>query len=504
MKQAHETELSAIQAKAIDGVKNLFEEISESAGDLEAHDAEMNIFRGLRKIGVQLLDGYFTAKGTGDVGLVLQDDDGSKYKRVSQNQPFKYLSLFGKVEVTRTGYWCHGRPLIYPLDAQANLPYKHHSYALQELVNDLCKNIPFQEGVRHINKWIGVSISDFTAEQITQESSNNYEAFYASKPIPPAAPIEDHLVVSLDGKGVPMIKKEAAKIKAKLRKGEKRLKTKEALVGVVYTAAPKTRTAEEIAENLVYPEKSKERRKNEGLKADDTPRADNIRRLASVAKPKIKVVEEVLQEAEKRDPDRERALSILVDGDPTLERLAKEAFDSWPEEQQFLILDIIHVRDYVWKVAHALYQEGSDEAAAYVYKQLAKILKGQVNNVICGMKTSMGKRKLKGAKAKAILDTVRYFKNHKHMMQYDVYLHWGFQIATGVVESTCKSLVKNRMEGCGMRWSIVGAEAMLRLRSISLSHDWDDYWPFHISMERERLYGKTMRMLSNRSYALAA
>jgi hypothetical protein len=81
------------------------------------------------------------------------------------------------------------------------------------------------------------------------------------------------------------------------------------------------------------------------------------------------------------------------------------------------------------------------------------------------------------------------------MMAYDEYLDWGLPIATGMVESACKSVVKNRMEGCGMRWSLEGAEAMLRLRSVYLSEDWPAYWRYHVGAERNLLHGRVLRMI---------
>ena len=67
-------------------------------------------------------------------------------------------------------------------------------------------------------------------------------------------------MVSFDGKGVPMIKEEAAKLTAKLGTGEKRQKKKEALVGVSYTVDPKPRSPEALAELLVDPEAARARR----------------------------------------------------------------------------------------------------------------------------------------------------------------------------------------------------------------------------------------------------
>jgi len=55
----------------------------------------------------------------------------------------------------------------------------------------------------------------------------------------------------------------------------------------------------------------------------------------------------------------------------------------------------------------------------------------------------------------------------------------GFPIATGVIEGACRHLVKDRMDVTGARWSLTGAEAVLRLRALRSSHDFDKYWTFH-------------------------
>ena len=85
-----------------------------------------------------------------------------------------------------------------------------------------------------------------------------------SGPCSPEDTAGELLVVSFDGKGVPMIKAEAVKLKAKLGTGEKRQKKKEALVGVSYTVDPKPRSPEALAELLVDPEAARARRQREG------------------------------------------------------------------------------------------------------------------------------------------------------------------------------------------------------------------------------------------------
>jgi len=37
----------------------------------------------------------------------------------------------------------------------------------------------------------------------------------------------------------------------------------------------------------------------------------------------------------------------------------------------------------------------------------------------------------------------------------------------------------------GARWSLTGAEAILRLRALRTSGDFDDYWLFHLAKEHQ-------------------
>ena len=83
---------------------------------------------------------------------------------------------------------------------------------------------------------------------------------------------------------------------------------------------------------------------------------------------------------------------------------------------------------------------------------------------------------------------IRYFENHRDMMCYDLFLAAGYPIATGVIEGACGSLVKNRTDGSGMRWTKKGVQAVLDMRAIQRNHDWNDYWSFHIQEEKQRLY----------------
>jgi hypothetical protein len=46
-------------------------------------------------------------------------------------------------------------------------------------------------------------------------------------------------------------------------------------------------------------------------------------------------------------------------------------------------------------------------------------------------------------------------------MQYDDYLAKGYPIGSGIVQGTCRQLVRNQLEGTGMRWELFESSAQL-------------------------------------------
>ena len=476
-------------------VKQLFEFVMNNAKEMDAYSMEEAIFARIMGIGLAAMKGYFAEKGTGDVGDVLELEDGTILKKEKRLLSQNYFSVFGKLGVPRTCYRTNGCEGVMPLDAQANLPERSYSYLLQEWMDLLSIRDSFGEASVTLNKILGSGISPSRFEVVDRESANSYDEFYQNKELPSPGSEGEIQVIGFDGKGIPVIKSEAAKLKARLGKGEKRQKKKEAIVGVSYTTDPKVRTPEEVAENLVYPEEAREKREAEKKEEVKSPplRAKNIRRIASLERSKQQVMEEIISDAKNRDLDNQRPLVAVMDGALCLWTLLSSLLVGlkWVG-----ILDIIHVAEYLWKVGNALHGEKTPEAKKWVYEHLLAILQGRVGRVIGGLKQIFSKRKLKAGQRKALRETISYFENHRGWMRYDKYLAAGYPIGSGVVESTCGHTVKKRMEGTGRRWSIKGAESTLLLRSVYTSDDWDAYWEAHRMLERKRLYANTLPILS--------
>src|SRR5260370_7587687 len=74
---------------------------------------------------------------------------------------------------------------------------------------------------------------------------------------------------------------------------------------------------------------------------------------------------------------------------------------------------------------------------------------------------------------------VRYLVNKQEYLRYDLALAAGWPIATGVVEGACRHLIGDRFNITGSRWSIEGAEAILKLRALANNGDFDPSCPSH-------------------------
>lgn len=498
---AYEIESSIAEGREF--FENLFEFVKENADQMQAHEMEEKILKKLLPIGLTAMKAYFARKGTGDLGEAIQREDGVVLERESTPRPKMYKSIFGEFRVPRTCYRKVGEPGIYPLDEEVNLPKRCYSYYLQEWMNSFSIEHPFEEGAMRLKHLLGISLVESAMVQVARDGARTYEVFYEEKE-PPAPEEEGEIhVVSFDGKGTPIIKSEAAEIQAKLGKGEKRQKKKEALVGVSYTVDKKVRTAESVAEKLVNPEAARARRERTGVDEEEEPKGKNIRRMASVKCSKKEVMREINKDAERRNLDRKKPLAVLQDGALGLWNMALLIFLGWKGPVTF-ILDIIHVRDYLWEAANALHKEGSEAGRAWVQERLEQILKGRVGYVNGGLRQTITKRELKGGKRKALEKTIKYFEKHKDWMKYDEYLAAGLPVATGVVESACGSVVKHRMEGNGKRWSIDGAESILLLRSLEKSNDFIAYWRFHTAQEHKRLYENQPKYRPIKQLAMAA
>src|SRR5690606_37652455 len=139
--------------------------------------------------------------------------------------------------------------------------------------------------------------------------------------------------------------------------------------------------------------------------------------------------------------------------------------------------------------AHAFHPDGTNEAENWVTCRLLALLSGRSGGTIAKSLRLMSKSHgLDGKEAEAVERTAKYLVKNTRLLHYDRALADGLPIATGVIEGACRYLIQDRMGRTGARWSLTGAEAILRLRALRTSGDFDDYWQFHLAKENERTH----------------
>lgn len=429
-----------------------------------------------REVQRLLLQAHLQQRGDGDAGSALLVQSGDRqllyaHRRLGTRS---LTTVFGSVEVARMGYSRPGMSSIFPLDQALCLPGRSFSYELQRRLIKAAVQNPFLASVETIAELTGVSVSKRSLEQLLPDVAQDFDAFYRQRP--PDAASGSLLVAAVDCKGIPVVKPVSPQPAFRLTKGQKANKKRMATVAAVFTRAPWVRTPQQVLECL-FPT---ERRTRADRAA--APRPENKRVWASLVKSKSAVIEEVAAEMDRRDPAGLLTRIALTDGERALQIRVKSKL------RVTLILDLMHALEKLWKAAYVFHAEGSLEADLWVLERTLRILDGGVSQVIKGLRQSITKRRLSGTHQKTLQAVAGYFSKNRSYMHYDNYLSKGWPIASGTVEGACKNLIKDRMERSGMRWTEAMAEALVKLRAIFLSGDFDRYWDFHIQQDQQRLY----------------
>ncbi len=107
---------------------------------------------------------------------------------------------------------------------------------------------------------------------------------------------------------------------------------------------------------------------------------------ASVVHDATTVIATVCDEAERRDPDHTRRWVTLADGNNhQINRIKAEALHSRGIEVT-IVVDLIHVLEYLWGAAWCFFKEGDPAAQAWVHDQALAVLSGHARQVATGIK----------------------------------------------------------------------------------------------------------------------
>jgi hypothetical protein len=460
---------------------------SEEASSMTHSELERELERKGRELMRKLLQEHLQTRSPGDCTQPVRGADGVERSR-ARLQERRLETVFGTVSVERVGYGQQGTESLHPLDAELNLPNERYSLELRRRVAEEAAKSSFDETLESIGKTTGAHVPKRQIEELVIRAAQDFDAFYEMRQAQLAVGKHSSsvMVISVDGKGVVMRRQDLReqtrkvamqrehKMSTRLSKGEKKNAKRMATVATVYTIAPFMRQPEDMVAG------------NNSARAEaPRPRPEKKRVWASLEKTPEEVIEQAFEEAGYRDPAHQKNWVALVDGNkPQLRILRRLARDKGVDLT--IIVDIIHVIEYLWDAGRVFYPEAGVELESWVRTRLLEILRGKAGYVAGGMRRSATRRSLLSAERKPVDACANYLLTYAPYLKYNHYLAQGFPIATGVIEGACRHLVKDRMEVTGARWSLTGAEAVLRLRALRSSHDFDAYWSFHETKEYER------------------
>jgi hypothetical protein len=318
--------------------------------------------------------------------------------------------------VKRKSYSRRLQKSVFPLDIQLNLPTDQYSDGIRHRIAIESRKSSYDEAVETINQTTGGHIQKRQSLKLAQDVAQDFDEYYLQTRYLSAEKTDNLLVLTFDGKGIVMrpeglrecTKKAALKSKklnSRLSAGEKKDRKRMAQVAAVYTALPHVRTPESIMKT------EHEDNNVQFLKAVER----NKRVWASVENTAESVIEDGFLEALQRDPTQQRQWVVLVDGHPHQIKLINRVMNKH-KIKATIVMDFIHVLEYVWKAAWCFYKKGDHKVEAWVENNALKILNGHSNQVAKGIRISATKRCL--IKRENIDKCADYLLKNKLRLQY--------------------------------------------------------------------------------------
>lgn len=153
-----------------------------------------------------------------------------------------------------------------------------------------------------------------------------------------------------------------------------------------------------------------------------------------------------------------------------------------------VVIDLIHVLEYLWSAAWSLFNEADPAAETWVRDRAVAVLDGGARDVAAGIRRRATNQQLDASRRRNADACAAYLTNKAAYLDYPQALQAGWPIATGIIEGACRHIVKDRMDLTGARWGLDGAEAVLKLRALRSNDDLPEYWTYHLRRERQRVH----------------
>jgi len=421
------------------------------------------------------------------------------YRKRSPERKF-IGTMFGRVCYWRTYVRRPGGRGLHPLDSALGLTADGFSLLVMETIARLSTLVSYEQVTALLLYFYGWSPSKTTVEKAVLGLGRYTQEYFCQAP-PPEGDGEV-LVIQVDSKATPTATEEELQ-KRRQKRGEK----KPAL-------SPRHRGREKRSRRNKKRRKSGDKSKNGKATTVLTMytlkkgRDENGKRVllgplnkwvyGSYAA-KRHAFEVARREADKRGfkQGTRKTIQVVTDGDEDLERCTKEFFPN-----AIHTLDIVHVLEYIWEAGRFVFEEGSEELAAWVKKQERLLYRGK--EVLVMQHVGDLAKQVGPAAAKRIDGIQTYLFKRLRLMSYDKLRKKDLEVASGAVEGAVRHVVAKRFDSGSMRWIRERAEALLQLRCIEINGGWTEFMAFVAEKLRQESRAKhsTARLLTTQHGAL--
>ena len=429
--------------------------------------------------------------------------DGVARARAEPGHSRAVVTTLGEVSVRRIAYrsGVKGAGSLFPRDAVLNLPPAGYSWQLRQLAVMFARAGSYEQAHELVVAVTGVRIGKRQLEQIVAGAAADVAGFYEAagpggQAAGPGGDAAGPLGLSADGKGVAM-RPESRRRRTKApgqrvkrfqnrpgigEKGHKRI----AEVACVFDVIPEARTPEQVMASH-HGGDGQAGTAGPGREKKPAPAAVNRRYRVDIAADRSESISWLFEEACRRDPGQVRDWVALVDGDNHQIALIEQEAAARGITGPVILIDLIHVLEYLWKAAWAFHQPRDPQIEAWAIARALDILHGRAAEVISLIRHLAATRPPQGPEhARNVRKVLSYLDAKQPYLDYPRALAAGWPVASGVIEGACRHLVKDRMAITGARWSTSGAQAMLWLRVIHANGDQDAYWAYHLRQEHHR------------------
>ena len=395
---------------------------SATALGMKHDELEEYVIREGRELQRRLLEEHLELRAAAERPVRVIEREGAELRERRQSTR-RLRSLVGEVVVRRLSYQAAGMNGLCPQDASLNLPSESFSLGVRRRVAEEAASGSFDHAVERVASTTGAQGAKRQAEELARRAAADFDTFYAERAVDVSDEEGQLLVLSFDAAGIVMRTEDlrpatrmAAEKQAKdprwppkrLGTGQKRNRKRMAQVAAIYAIERNVRQPKDIVGEL--------RPVQDTAPKKPRPQPVNKQVSASVEQEPADVIEAYFREALRRDPDQSRQWVVLVDGNEKQLALVRSVARKH-EVRVTVVLDLIHVLEYLWKAAHCFHPAGSSEAEQWVMSRLLMLLDGvDPSDVAGGMRRSATLQKIE---RRAAVDVcAAYLKKYHTLIRY--------------------------------------------------------------------------------------